>query len=557
MRVLLAVLISLAVTAPAALAEAGPGRVVFPFGSTDVIDGVDALGVRVGVAHPDGRTTYAGLLPGKGLSFVQLLATGAPDPGFGSNGVSSVDLDVRGGPLQVLRRPDGRFVVVALTDPTAIKESSRLTLVGLLADGRVDPAFGTGGIVRTGVQGSCDQCTPAALGSDGSVVLTGHTGTTSGNPTDPPNFTWVAARFTAAGAPDPAFDGDGVAQIPSQSGQGYGATILPDGSVALTGRDFGAGKLARLTAAGAPAPGFNGGAPVTISTAEGAWFGILGRADGAVDIARFAGDAATQVRRYTASGGLDPGFSGDGILDLSGVNGVPALLAGPDGSDIVAGPTTLVEGPGPLTLRTHRVNADGTVALEMAPTLAFGGGVATAPAFHRIPTATSIDQTGFSTGRPFARADGGVVVPGAVNVVRYAGEGVGVQTTRAAVAAFTPGFTPDPAFGGPAVAPTIRLKVPPQRARTAAKATRYAMNVTATASGPGLALLRVTDAKNVVIARSTAPVFKAGRQTLKAYLTKSGRKRLKHARNVKIKVSVHFRDLVYGFAEHKASGTLR
>lgn len=78
----------------------------------------------------------------------------------------------------------------------------------------------------------------------------------------------------------------------------------------------------------------------------------------------------------------------------------------------------------------------------------------------------------------------------------------------------------------------------------------------ATTSGPGLALLTVRSGRRV-LARSTAPVLRAGRQRLPALLTVTGRRLLPHAHGVRVTVTARFRDLVGREAAGTAHGRLK
>ncbi len=73
-----------------------------------------------------------------------------------------------------MRRPDGRLLLIGTT--AGPKLESRLTAVGLTAQGALDAAFGQGGVAKLGVQAGCGRCSPAALQPDGSLVLAGATG---------------------------------------------------------------------------------------------------------------------------------------------------------------------------------------------------------------------------------------------------------------------------------------------------------------------------------------------------------------------------------------------
>ncbi len=186
----------------------------------------------------------------------------------------------------------------------------------------------------------------------------------------------------------------------------------------------------------------------------------------------------------------------------------------------------------------------------------FGGGLASVFAVHREPTVMSLSQSDFFPDRALVRDDGSVVLPGAVGVVHYTGEGAGYEIDRAAVAAVTPDFVLDRSLGGPPRPATIAVRVARQRASTATNVRLLRVAVSARTSGPGLCLLRVK-AGGRVIARSTAPVFSTGPQRLRALLTTAGRRYVRHAHHVRVSVAASFRDLVGIEARAHATGTLR
>jgi hypothetical protein len=188
--------------------------------------------------------------------------------------------------------------------------------------------------------------------------------------------------------------------------------------------------------------------------------------------------------------------------------------------------------------------------------LPFGGGIATTFAAHRAPRVTTLDQTGFRAGRAFLRADGSLLVPGAVDVVEYTGEGVGFHSDLGAAAAITGSLRLDPSFGGAARPARISLTVPRQRAARDASRRVLRVAIAARASGPGLCLLEVRAGRRV-IARSTAPVYVAGRQRLRALLTLYGRRRLRHAHHLRVSVRASFRDVLGARTRASARGVLR
>jgi hypothetical protein len=212
---------------------------------------------------------------------------------------------------------------------------------------------------------------------------------------------------------------------------------------------------------------------------------------------------------------------------------------------------------GPVTVVGTRLAADGRLVRSATVPIPFGGGIASIYVRHGAPRVMSLDQNGFLPGRPFARADGGVLVPGAVSVIRYTGEDAGLEREQAAVAALGPSLELDAAFGGPARPAVLRVRIPAQRAALDAHPSLLRVAVDVTTSGPGLCVLRVADARGRTMAHSTAAVFKGGRRRLRALLTVAARTRLRRAHHVRVRVTAAFRDVMGGEATARASGTLR
>jgi uncharacterized delta-60 repeat protein len=540
-----------------ARATVAPGRVTFPLGSTARHPDVDPFGLSVGVALPGGGVVLAGIDRTRSLVLSQLLADGSLDPTFGGGGISRI-----GAPsvvpqlLQLLRRPDGRLLIVAATPRANKYELDRVIVIALRADGALDSTYGGGGVAAPGIQWSCANCSPATLTPGGGLVVTGNTGevppTIEHDPSVVPDFHWVAARLTPTGSLDAGFGQQGIASLPGADGMGYATVSLPGDAVAVLGRDVTGPKLAQLTATGAPNAMFNGGAPITVSGAF-PWL-LRGHTDGSVDVLD-SGQGATVLTRYTSTGAPDRTFGTTGTVALPGGAGFAELIPALDGGDIVARPLSLGPAQHPPVLRAARVTPGGVVAAAADVSIPFGGGLATVFAVHRAPIVGSVNQTDFFPGRPFARADGSLVLPGALGVVQYTGEGAGYEIDQAAVAALTPSFTLDRSFGGPAPPATISIRVPHQRASTDANVRLLRVVVNARTSGPGLCLLRVT-AGHRVIAHSTAPVFSAGQQRLRALLTKVGRRYLRHAHRVRVTITATFRDLLASDANAHAKGTL-
>ena len=96
----------------------------------------------------------------------------------------------------------------------------------------------------------------------------------------------------------------------------------------------------------------------------------------------------------------------------------------------------------------------------------------------------------------------------------------------------------------PAAVATARVTVPSQQARFAV-ARRGVLARIAT-NGPGLVRIRVSDARGRILARRTEAVFAAGTTSTRVTLTNAGKRVLRRARNLRVRVRFEFRDLLAG-----------
>ncbi len=560
-----ALLLAVALAAPALAAPApiaAPGRVAIPVGERPA-NTVDEGGAALGVALPGGGALLIRSPGPATLGLVRLRADGSVDRSSGGNGIAAVALPVAFSAKAVLRGPDGRLVIAG-SGPAASKyQLQSLELVRLDPDGTLDASFGTGGVVDTGLQGSCGDCRPIALDPDGGIVLTGNTGSISPavehDPNPPASFRWVVARLRADGSSDQGFGRSGRVELPVAAGLqtgGYQADVLPGGGIVVLGHgpDRGAPLVARLTRAGDLDPRFDGGAA---AAAEGLPYGFtaLARTDGSVVVL-----GGGRLVRIDPAGHVDHAF---GTVDVGGAQSPSGqLLAGPDGSTYVAagvshGPRLSVTAG---DLIVHRTLSDGRPDPAFGVqgrlvTLGFGGGDASI--FWRLTPRgiPPLGQSAFRFGGLLERADGSWLAIGGVSLVLPTGEGTGRSRGWSAVAALGPDLTPAAGFGGPQPAPRVRAAVPVQH-------TRYAWRVRGVlvrlaTSDPGLAVVRVRARGHGLIGHATVAAFAAGSTAARIPLTRSGQRLLRSGRAARLAVSVEFRDLLTGVAQAFARGGLR
>jgi uncharacterized delta-60 repeat protein len=181
----------------------------------------------------DGQVLVGGTT-GENLMVLRLRSDGTLDPGFSSDGVVLVRADnieereaFAGGDAKALVvEPSGRIVAFG-----------ERVLIGLTADGGLDPAFGSKGV------GSLDSATfrrlspeDAVLDSKGRILVAGGYG-----------YRGAVARFLADGSYDARFGHGGLVLIKGWSGRpgretpmkgATGIALLADGSVAVAGLAF-------------------------------------------------------------------------------------------------------------------------------------------------------------------------------------------------------------------------------------------------------------------------------------------------------------------------------
>jgi len=186
--------------------------------------------------------------------------------------------------------------------------------------------------------------------------------------------------------------------------------------------------------------------------------------------------------------------------------------------------------------------------------LPFGGGGSSFLVSVLPRPVASLLQNSFVGNRLVPRPDGSYLVTGGVSVSQPTGEGTGFSIGRFAVAALTPSFGLDPAFGGPATPPRLSVRLTPQRARTAR--TRHGIRIVLKASAVGLMRVRIKRGDRV-IADSLLPIFKTTPHTLPVELTRYGDAYLRGRRNVRVSITATARDLLTSTATTAARGRLR
>jgi uncharacterized delta-60 repeat protein len=329
------------------------GRVLADFGSPSTL-------ARAIAIQADGKIVVAGgvgFVKGSGFVLVRFTARGRLDRSFGRNGKVFTRFDPPTSASvasAIAIQPDGKLVAVGASSDDPVSGPTHFALARYTRDGHLDPTFGRGGKVLSGLEPRrSDYANALAFQADSKLLVAG---TSFG----PGHEDCAVARFTARGEPDASFGAGGRAL----TAIGYSCvanSVLsqPDGMVVIAGSaavDDSAGfALVRYTADGKLDPSFGAGGKVTTDfeaerseiahalalqsdgklVAAGAINGI-----DKYDRTRFA------LARYTAAGALDPSFGPGGkvITDLGSSPRLEehqatawAVTMQPDGKIVAAG----------------------------------------------------------------------------------------------------------------------------------------------------------------------------------------------------------------------------
>ena len=172
----------------------------------------------------------------------------------------------------------------------------------LRADGRLDPAFGSGGKRTIGFGGDDESVHGATLQPDGKIVLVGDS-----------DFRVAVARLKPNGALDTTFSGDGK-KIFSWGviSRATAVLVLPNGKILLagfSGPEGGNIQVARLNANGALDATFGTGGKAAVDFG-GDDFGLAmaRQANGRILVAGRSTTAGAVVARLRANGKLGPGL---------------------------------------------------------------------------------------------------------------------------------------------------------------------------------------------------------------------------------------------------------
>jgi uncharacterized delta-60 repeat protein len=331
---------------------AADGRVAFPAAGAFVaravaIDGAGRIVVAGYACEPDPVSSDGTCLADGNSSFrlARLTPDGGLDPEFGANGFVTTPVGTgRSQALDLQLLPDGAIIAGGVA---TVGGSDVFALVRYTADGAVDPGFGDNGVVLQPIGEDYAAVADVTAGPGSTIIAAGQAVDAGGQPR------MAVARFTAAGALDASFGGNGFT-LGGASPYGYGLSVATwaDGSVLSGGiagdtaaaSTYRFGEL-RLTPSGLPDGSFGAGgaaqqrigssssfANAIVPLPGGAWM-----AAGAATVPD--GRQAMAITRGTASGTLDASFAGTGSALVPLFEGGVAndLALYPDGRAVAIG----------------------------------------------------------------------------------------------------------------------------------------------------------------------------------------------------------------------------
>jgi uncharacterized delta-60 repeat protein len=311
------------------------------------------------------------------------------DAGFGQNGVlasplSAADHDRL---LAVTNGPAGSFYAAGWTSPGG---DNAMVLAKLGPDGKLDPAFGQGGMVTVNVAvggKAVEVARAVAVQPDGKILIAGPfekdpkaTGTAAKD-TD-----IAVLRFDATGKADPSFGKDGMAKIDIGPGKplsadsyvadnSWGLAALANGRVVFFGstpspdREDADFALVGLTSGGAldSAFGTKGVTRIDLNKGKDSPRAVAVQPDGKLVFTGYTGDAAGVVSpviiRTTPDGKVDSAFGQNGVATATVLPGGVAesyAVALQGDKFVMAGYGHGADPEEKVDLVSYRFNADGS-----------------------------------------------------------------------------------------------------------------------------------------------------------------------------------------------------
>ncbi len=270
------------------------------------------------------------------------IGAGTLDPSFGDNGITRTSLNYYGDSARaVIIDQNDHILVAGISDNGSDYDFS---LARYNQDGSLDKTFNSDGTVSTQIGSGDDQATAIALQKDGKIIVTGYT--SSGEDTD-----FALARYNEDGSLDQNFGLGGIVVLPIGMGndRAKAVAIQEDGSIVVAGSAGGTtgevAVVARFNTTGSVDKSF-GHAGLVFAKSDGQTTArdLLIQEDDSILV---TGEYSNQegstllLMRFLANGTYDESFGTDGSSNttniyLSETEGT-SLLVQENGTILVAG----------------------------------------------------------------------------------------------------------------------------------------------------------------------------------------------------------------------------
>ncbi len=314
------------------------------------ISGIIKTSLRCGDEHtsgvaiqPDGKIVVAGSSnngAANDFAVIRYNENGTLDPTFGKGGIVITSIhDGDDNASGVAIQADGKIVVAGSSNNGSDFD---FALIRYNANGTLDPAFGTGGIVLVDIKHGDDHLSALAIQTDGKIVVAGYS-----------NTDLALARLKANGTLDAAFGKGGkvITSIQGGEDEASAVSIQPDGKIVVAGSSNNGLNfnfaIVKYNANGTLDLTFGKGGMVTtmIQNRDDKASSLAIQSDGKIVAAGSSNNGSNfdfALIRYNKNGTLDPAFGGNGIVLTDIRNGddhANALIIQPDGKIIAAGNT--------------------------------------------------------------------------------------------------------------------------------------------------------------------------------------------------------------------------
>ncbi len=288
--------------------------------------------------QPDGKIVVAGYCYMITYDFclARYSANGVLDATFGIDGLATPFITTGDDFVNALAiQPDGKLVVAGYCYHGGI--SSDFCLARYNANGDLDTAFGSAGLVFTKLSTYDDIARALVVQPDGKILAAGSC-----------SDSFCVARYNANGALDATFGSSGTVIAFGGSSEGHALALLHDGRIVVAGACYAGGWdfcLARFSANGALDPSFGSSGKVATPMGSNNDYirAIALQPDGKIVVAGYCWNGTKNdvcLARYLASGALDASFNSTGkLISPIGASDSVATAAAlqPDGKIVVAG----------------------------------------------------------------------------------------------------------------------------------------------------------------------------------------------------------------------------